>query len=297
MLHEGGCDAKLIFGLLCKMKISLLNRPLKDIIVAVAFLTVCFLLFFTVKWAYREFKYTPPYVDPDVYPVRGIDVSAHNGPIDMQKVKDAGMEFVFIKATEGKSFVDKNFRSNYDKALQTGLKIGVYHFFRFDRDGVEQAINLLRTVGSRKPHLGLVIDVEKTGNPDSIPDELINTRLTQMVDYLNLLGHRVMFYSNRSGYYDYISESFPGSPLWICAFSRNPVNAEWTFWQFNHRGKVKGVTGDVDMNAFCGSREQWDGFLEGKLYPYTDLEEESPEIYMPEYDENITITTPSDSLL
>lgn len=248
----------------------LFNRPVKDLWAAGGFLLVCLLLIFAAFWAYRQFMTTPPYVDPEKYPVRGIDVSAHNGNIDMQKVADAGFDFVFIKATEGVDFKDANFRRNYDNAVKAGLKAGIYHFFRFDRDGVEQAINLLKTVGSRTPPLGLVIDVEKTGNPDSVAPNLINRRLTQMVEYLNLLGHRIMFYTNRDGYYDYIAESFPGYPLWICGFSETPINAEWSFWQFNHRGKVDGVTGDVDLNAFCGSRDEWNRFLNGALWPYEE---------------------------
>lgn len=251
------------------MKLNFLNRPWKDLVAAAAFLTVCLLLVFAAIWAYHTFISTPPYVDPERYPVRGIDVSAHNGPVDMKKVKENGMDFIFIKASEGKDFKDKRFRENYDKAKQAGLKIGIYHFFRFDRDGVEQALNLLKTIGARKPDLGIVIDVEKTGNPDSIPLDSVNMRLSQMVDYLNLLGHRVMFYTNREGYYDYIADTFPGSPLWICGFTENPINAEWTFWQFNHRGKVDGIEGDVDMNAFCGSRDEWETFLNGGIWPYS----------------------------
>ncbi len=129
----------------------------------------------------------------------------------------------------------------------------------------------MRTVGKRRPELGIVIDVEKTGNPDTIATETVTRRLSEMVDYLNLLGHRVMFYTNREGYYEYLADTFPGAPLWICGFSENPINAEWTFWQFNHRGRVDGITGDVDLNAFCGSREEWQSFLEGNLWPYTPL--------------------------
>lgn len=247
---------------------KLLNRPMKDLIVAGIFLLVCLLLAFAAIWAFTSFRSTPPYVDPERYPVRGIDVSAHNGEIDMRKVKDSGMDFVFIKATEGGDFKDAFFTRNYRNAAEAGLKKGIYHFFRFDRDGVEQANNLLRALAGRRPELGLVIDVEKTGNPDSIPPEIVIHRLTEMVDYLNLLGHRVMFYTNRDGYYDYLAETFPGHPLWICSFSENPINAEWTFWQHNHRGEVDGVKGDVDMNAFCGSREEWESFLKGSLWPY-----------------------------
>lgn len=251
------------------MNAKMWNRPGKDIAVAILFLGMCVMLVCAALWAYRAFISTPPYVDPEKYPVRGIDVSAHNGTIDMQAVRHAGYEFVFIKATEGKTFTDRNFRTNYNKALQAGLKIGVYHFFRFDRDGVEQAINLLKTVGSRQPQLGLAIDVEKAGNPDTIPEAKVIERLTNMVDYLNLLGHRVMFYTNTDGYYTYLAENFPGCTLWICGFHENPIQTEWTFWQYNHRGRIPGVKGDVDLDAFCGTRSEWNNYLRGNLWPYS----------------------------
>jgi len=252
------------------MKTNFFNRPLKDLIAAAVFLFVCLFLVFAGIWAYKTFMSSPPYVDPERYPVRGIYISAHNGNVDMERVAADGYEFVFIKATEGVDFKDRNFRVNYDKAEKAGLKTGIYHFFRFDRDGVEQALNLLKAVGKRRPDLGIVIDVEKAGNPDSIPKEKIQSRLTHMVEYLNLLGHRVMFYSNRDGYYEYLADAFPGAPLWICGFSENPIHAEWSFWQFNHRGEVDGIEGDVDLNAFCGSREEWQNFLEGDIWPYSD---------------------------
>lgn len=254
----------------CTMKLPFSDKPRKDILVAMGFAMVCLWLLFAAVWAYREFMTSPPYVDPIKYPIKGIDVSAHNGDIDFRKVAKDGIEFVFIKATEGKDFKDKKFRENYNLAKGAGLKTGIYHFFRFDRDGVEQAINLLKAVGPRHPDLGLVIDVEKTGNPDSVPLELINKRLTEMVDYLNLLGYRVMFYTNLDGYYDYLAETFVGQPLWICRFQENPINAEWTFWQYNHRGAVNGIKGHVDLNVFCGNRKEWESFLNGSLWPYSN---------------------------
>ncbi len=252
------------------MVFQALKSKLNDIRVAALFLVVSLMLICACIWAYHEFMTTPPYVDPERYPVRGIDISAHNGMMNLDAAAKDGIDFVFIKASEGETFRDDNFRLNYRKAEHAGLKIGVYHFFRFDKDGVSQAINLLRTVGSRKPELGLAIDVEKQGNPANVPDSLVKDRLSSMVDYLNLLGHRITFYTNKEGYYDYIADLFPGAPLWICSFSSNPINAEWTFWQFNHHGKVRGIRGDVDLNAFCGSREDWEDYLNGAQWPYTE---------------------------
>lgn len=244
------------------------SRPLKDIIVAACFLLVLCLLVFSGIWAYKTFMSNPPYVDPVKYPVRGIDVSHHNGRIDYKKVADSGIEFVFIKASEGINHRDSLFEVNYQEACMADLKTGAYHFFRFDADGVEQAVNFLHAVGSRHYELGLVVDVESAGNASGVPVEDIQRRLLNMIDYMNLLGHRVMIYTNLDGYYDFVADILPGYPLWICRFRENPINAEWTFWQFDHHGNVPGVVGDVDINVFCGNRQEWARFLQGDLWPY-----------------------------
>ena len=170
--------------------------------------------------------------------------------------------------SEGVDFNDSRFNYNYTEATKAGIKTGFYHFFRFDKDGVDQALNFVRTIGSRKSDLGLAIDVEKSGNIDSIPTELVVSRLIRMVDYLNLLGHRVTFYTNLEGYNEYIADNFPGYPLWICRFKENPVNAEWTFWQYSHSGHVDGIDGKVDLDVFCGSEKEWQSFLNGAVWPY-----------------------------
>ena len=235
------------------------KRPLKDIVTALVFLGVVCLLGYSSVWAVREYLKSPPYVDPDRYPVRGIDISRHNGEVNFKKVKESGIDFVFIKASEGTTYRDSLFRHNISNARRHDLKTGAYHFFRFDCEGVDQAVNFLSVLDTNKLDLGLVIDVEKNGNPE-VSKEDIKRRLGSMVEYLNLLGHRVMIYTNVDGYYDFIAETLPGCPLWICGFQQNPVNAEWLFWQYDHHGKVSGVKGDVDLNTFFGSREVWEKY-------------------------------------
>ena len=259
---------KLINAYICNMRFFR-ARPARDIATAVVFLGVIGLLVFSAIKTYREYQSTPPYVDPQKYPVRGIDISRYNGDIDFERVAASGIDFVFIKASEGVTHRDTLFRRNMADATRAGLITGAYHFFRFDSDGVEQALNFLRAVGHRKPELGLVIDVESAGNPSGVDPIKIKKNLASMVEYMNLLGHRVMIYTNHDGYYDYIEEILPGYPLWICRFRENPINAEWTFWQYDHHGRVDGIQGDVDLNAFCGSREDWERFLDGEVWPYT----------------------------
>lgn len=246
----------------------MMSSKRRELTVALVFILTLALLILTSVWAWRQFMTSPPYVDPERYPVRGIDVSRHNGMMNLDAAADDGIEFIFIKASEGITHRDENFRINYDKARHAGMKIGAYHFFRFDKDGVEQAKNLLRTIGRRPLDLGVAVDVESHSNPEGIAPETVIQRLSRMVDYLNLRGYRVTFYTNRDGYNDYLAASFPGYPLWICSFSETPINAEWTFWQFNHKGRVSGIRGDVDINVFCGDRKEWDAFLTGDVWPY-----------------------------
>lgn len=228
-------------------------RPKKDIIVAGAFAAVLVLLGGAIWWAWHYYVSTPPYVDFERYPVRGFDISSHNGYANMNAAADAGYKFVFIKASEGVDFRDENFVINYNKASHAGLKTGAYHFFRFDKDGIEQANNLLRTVGRRRLDLGLVIDVEEAGNAKGVPMDSIRARLQLMVEYLNMRGHHVMFYSNRGGYEKYLLQDFEGMPLWICQFTDNSGNDDWTFWQYDHHGRIPGIRGEVDLNVYCGT--------------------------------------------
>lgn len=236
-------------------------------LMVVDFIMLAVMLVLAAVWAVNQFYVSPPYVDPERYPVRGIDISSHNGMVNLDAAADDGIEFVFIKASEGGDFRDDNFRLNYEKAVAAGLKTGAYHFFRFDTDGVSQALNFLQAVGDRHLPLGLIIDVEEHGNPTDIPHYLIQERLSAMVDYLSMKGHRVTFYTNRKGYYQYLKENFRGFPLWICSFSSTPIYTEWTFWQYNHKGRVKGISGNVDLNVFCGSKNEWTDFLIGAYHP------------------------------
>lgn len=238
-----------------------LKSKKKEIRTAFLFLGVCVLLVLAIIWAYMKFIESPPYVDSDRYPIRGIDVSRHNGMMNLDAAAASGIEFIFIKASEGASFKDENFHINHAKAGHAGLKRGAYHFFRFDTDGFEQARNFLSAIEGRHLELGVAIDVEDHGNPSGIPTDSVISRLSDMMEYLILKGFRPMLYTNRTGYEKYLMTDYPGTPLWICHFSETPFDADWTFWQFDHHARVDGISTEVDLNVFIGSRKDWNIYL------------------------------------
>jgi lysozyme len=54
---------------------------------------------------------------------------------------------------------------------------------------------------------------------------------------------------------------FSDYPVWVRSTKYVPVvkypGRRWTFWQYQSDGKVPGIKGNVDKNAFYGSRRQW----------------------------------------
>lgn len=71
--------------------------------------------------------------------VKGFDISHWNTVDSFQAAKDAGYEFVSIKATEGTTIVDSKFYQHWNGALEAGLLVRPYHFFRSNKDGLAQA--------------------------------------------------------------------------------------------------------------------------------------------------------------
>jgi len=69
------------------------------------------------------------------YPVRGVDVSHHNGRVDWPRIRAAGYVFAYLKATEGATFRDRTFLRNRTEATRAGLVTGAYHFFTLCRAG------------------------------------------------------------------------------------------------------------------------------------------------------------------
>lgn len=136
--------------------------------IAIAIVAVTALLILGVM-AVRILHHRVAHIDVprDVYPVKGIDISAHNGNIDFAAVAADTVEFVYIKASEGENFRDSLFNRNYTGACRQGLRVGAYHYFRFDREGWRQGRNFLETVRNLRFDLPLAIDVEEWGNASS----------------------------------------------------------------------------------------------------------------------------------
>ena len=197
------------------------------------------------------------------FPVQGIDVSHHQGPIDWHAVAaNKAVRFAYIKASEGGDFQDAAFAENWRKAKAAGLVRGAYHFFTFCRPGKEQARNFLATVPVEADTLPIAVDLEFGGNCSARPTpEALVAELNDFLQTVRQVDPRTpVFYVTAEFYDRYIKDHagrFPAHHLWLRNIYTEPSQRDcqqWQLWQFAHRGRVKGIAGPVDLNAFCGDR-------------------------------------------
>ncbi len=225
------------------------------------------LLSVALLWTLLSCSHTTPTPAVD-YPVTGVDISAHNGDIDFETLSRQGVEFVLVKATEGVSHKDTHFHSNYLKAKRAGLKVGAYHFFRFDCTGYMQALNLIHSIRGKHLDLPVVIDVEEWTNSVTQPTGGVIDGLRRMIAVLEEHGYRVMLYSNKNGYERFIRGRLESYPVWLCSFSPPDDTHRWVIWQYSHQGRLEGVPGAIDLNAFHGTRDEWQQWASGARHTH-----------------------------
>lgn len=180
------------------------------------------------------------------YDVKGVDVSHYQGAVDMQRIEQQGMKFVFIKATEGSASVDEKFYENWESASQTKLFAGAYHFFSFDSSGKKQAENYIDTVGGLTGKLIPVVDVEYYGEKEKNPPEKkeVAENLSAFLEALEE-KYRVkpMIYTTYKVYHRYIRNNFSEYPLWIRNVYYKPnvdIGRKWDFWQYSDTAELDG---------------------------------------------------------
>lgn len=160
------------------------------------------------------------------------------------------VSFVFIKATEGQSMVDKKFRSNWKEAAEHGIQRGAYHFYRTSKDPLRQARSYIRTVGPlRHGDLPPVLDIETTHN--GLTKAKLNADLkVWLKEVENHYGRKPIIYTYESFARDYLSKDITGSyPLWIAHYdTEKPDREDWQYWQFTDRALVYGMEAPVDLS-------------------------------------------------
>ena len=233
----------------------IMKRPVKTIlIIVVSLIAVCA--------AYTAINYDVNHLLPRKMALHrnarqsfcGIDVSHHQGNIDWKKVKKAKprLDFVYVKCTEGKTYVDPKFIQNVRGAAAQGYRVGAYHYFRMTSSAHDQFRNFKAQMD--KVHLDLIpmVDVETN---DKKPHKELQDSLQVLLNLLEkAYGKKPMIYGTQRSYNSYCAPEFNNYPLYIGKYSYSkPVvvgPSHYTIWQFSETGSISGFGGGVDLCRF-----------------------------------------------
>ena len=202
-------------------------------------------------------------------PVQGIDVARYQGSIDFDAVYRSGKRFVFMKATEGKDYIDPNFRENWRRAKASGIAYGAYHFMTWCSTAAEQARWFVQNVPADPSALPPVLDLE-WNNHSSCKNrwgkEDILEKVRVMLDAMERhTGKLPIIYTDITFHRDILAGEPFDNAFWLRSTAAEPHeryhNRRWTFWQWTQTGTVPGIRTEVDRNAFYGTENDWTVFL------------------------------------
>lgn len=200
---------------------------------------------------------------PNIYAIEpagrvyeGIDVSGWQGKIDFSQVKNSGIDFVYIKSSEGQNTVDSYFLRNYEEARSNGLNIGFYHYVRArtTEEAILEAEHFANTIAGTVPTCKLAMDFENFGNLSISEINEISKVFLERVQ--ELTNKEMIIYSNTSSARTIFSWELANEyPLWVAQYYvNNPSdNGKWSVWegfQYTDRGTVPGINGYVDRDRF-----------------------------------------------
>ncbi|MCB2292184.1 hypothetical protein LGK95_01360 [Clostridium algoriphilum] len=146
--------------------------------------------------------------------MRGIDIASYQQNIDFKKVKNSGIEIVYIKATEGVTYENPLLILQYSEAKAAGLKIGFYHYLRAN-DPILEAKHFLIVIDGLSSDCKYAIDVEASLG-QTISKISRNVRL--FADHLISNGKEVCIYTGDNFYSKNLDNSVKNIPLWVAHY-------------------------------------------------------------------------------
>lgn len=193
--------------------------------------------------------------------IPGIDISVHQGDIDWQKVKEAGVEFAMIRVgyrTYGGGEVkfDDKFAENLKGAREAGIETGVYFFSQATTvdETIEEADAVLDAIAPYEITYPVVYDWEiiydDSARTDDVPVDVLTDCCISFCERVRSAGYTPMIYQNkRTTLFKLDLPRLQDYDFWLAEYGDEPTYYyDFNMWQYSCTGKVPGITGDVDLN-------------------------------------------------
>ena len=177
--------------------------------------------------------------------LHGIDVSSHQSSYDTD-----GLDFVFVKATEGRSYVNPHLTRQTGRARDAGCVVGFYHFL-WPGHTKAQAAYFVSKAPERAGDL-LAVDWEETGE-GTRAGNADKDRFIREVKRLRP-RNRVLLYCNRSFWLNHDTTSYAGDGLWIADYvspGKPRIKASWRIHQYTDHPLDRNVADFSSPQALC----------------------------------------------
>jgi len=191
----------------------------------------------------------------------GIDVSRHQGSINWDAVKAAGIDFAIIRCGYGSDYVDQDdirWRENVEACERLGIPYGVYLYsYATSLDQARsEAAHALRLLQGTSPSLPVFIDLEEP-RTQVLGGEMITQIANTFCSIMEQNGYKAGVYASLSWWQYYFQDWFTSNPNyyhWIAHWSSScGYNGRYEAWQYSNVGSVSGISGRVDMNYWYGA--------------------------------------------
>ncbi|MGW0738187.1 GH25 family lysozyme [Streptomyces sp. NPDC002851] len=174
--------------------------------------------------------------------LHGVDVSSHQSDYSTK-----GQDFVIVKATEGRSYINPRMTDQVKKARDAGCVVGFYHFL-WPNNIEAQAEYFVSKAIEQKGDL-LACDWERTSEGTYAS----NAQKDQFIKAVKKLrpSHRTILYTNRDFWLNIDRTSYAGDGLWIADYvtpGKPRIRAKWRFHQYTSTPLDKNV-GDFESKA------------------------------------------------
>jgi GH25 family lysozyme M1 (1,4-beta-N-acetylmuramidase) len=209
----------------------------------------------------------------DKLEIKGIDVSSFQGKPDWTKVKNSGIKFAILRIHQ-KSGIDTSFEHNYKGCKSNGILIGgyKYSYALTPAQAIDEAEDVLSVLGGRGLDFPVFYDLEWS-QQRSLGKQAIENIAVAFLTRIKKAGYKVGIYCNLDWYNNVLTDALKQYDCWI---ARYPASDNGSVqerlrpnvgvgWQYSSKGKVLGISGNVDMNVFYKDYKEKDTVKKTKL--------------------------------
>lgn len=188
--------------------------------------------------------------------LKGIDISYAQSDVDYKKLSE-NVDFVIIRCGFGKdkSQKDSRFEKHYKNLKKYGVKVGcyLYSYATNLNSGLEEAKNCYNLIKGKTFELPVFYDLE-----DKLSSNLEKEDLTKIAldfcEYITNKGYDAGVYANKDWWTNkLIYSNLKDYYVWVAQWNNEltvSFKEDVDFWQYSNKGKIKGITGNVDLNYY-----------------------------------------------